>query len=109
VDTTSQDRPEEGQAVRRDVDRPTPGPFDASAGQGRQERPQTGLGAGGGRGVVGEAAVEPPSESDRAGAAAHQDASVVRRPEVVDEHAPVRDRLAVGPADLLEQVGNRLG
>ena len=44
-----------------------------------------------------------------ASCAAHQHAPVVRRAEVVEEHAPVGDRLAARPAEaLLQQVGYRL-
>jgi hypothetical protein len=37
------------------------------------------------------------------------DAAVVRRAEVVQEHARVDDRLAARPADPVEQLGHRLG
>ena len=40
---------------------------------------------------------------------AHQHAAVVRRAEVMEEHAPVDDRLAAGPADLVEQLRHGLG
>ena len=49
------------------------------------------------------------AEADRPGAAPHQHPPVVERAEVVDEHAPVDDRLAARPVDLLEQLGHRLG
>ena len=50
-----------------------------------------------------------PAAADRPGAGAHQHPPVRGRPEVVEEHAPVGDRLAARPADLLEQLRHRLG
>ena len=46
---------------------------------------------------------------DRPAAAPHQHAPVRGRAEVVDEHAPVGDRLAAGPAELGDQLRHRLG
>ena len=73
----------------------------AGAARARRARPSAAS--------VGEALVDLAAEPDRAGAAAHQHAAVVRRAEVVQEHAAVDDRLAAGPADLLEQLRHRLG
>ena len=56
-----------------------------------------------------EARIDPASGSDRARAASHQHPPVVRRPEVVEEHPAVADRLVAGPADLLQQLGHRFG
>ena len=67
------------------------------------------LGPRGRRLVAREAVVETAAEADRPASAAHQHASVVRRPEVVEEHPPVDDRLAADPADLGEQLRRRLG
>jgi len=100
---------EERQMVGGDVDRPTPRPLDARPAEPRQQPPQPGFGASGRRRIGREPPVECAAVSDRPGAAAHQHAPVVRRPEVVEEHPPVDDRLAGGPADLLEQLGFRLG
>ncbi len=55
------------------------------------------------------AAVEAGAHRDPAAAPAEGDAAVGRGAEVVDEGAAVGDRLAAGPADLLEHVGDRLG
>ena len=59
--------------------------------------------------VTREAPVDPAAEADRPRARAHEHAAVGGRPEVVEEHAAVGDRLAAGPADLREQLGHRLG
>ena len=64
---------------------------------------------GGGRCVVEEARADPAAVADRARARAHHDAPVGGRAEVVDEHPAVDDRLAARPADLGEQLRNRLG
>ena len=93
-------RAEERQMVGGNVDRPAPRPLDSHAGEPRQQARAGRLGARGRRHVEREAVVDTAAESDRPGAAAHQHASVVRRPEVVEEHPPVDDRLTAGPADL---------
>ena len=109
VDPRARLRPEERQMVGGDVDRAAPRALDASAGEPGEQAAQARLGARCGRAVGAEALVDAAAEADRARAAAHQHAPVVRRAEVVEEHAAVDDRLAAGPADLREQVGRGLG
>ena len=60
-------------------------------------------------GVALDAAAEAGAERERPAAPAEHDPAVVRGPEVVHERAAVGDRLAAGPAELLEHVGHRLG
>ncbi len=62
-----------------------------------------------GRDVVEDARPDPCARLEPARAAAHQHAPVGRRPEVVEEHAAVCDRLAACPSDLLQQFGDGLG
>ena len=109
VDPPPRHRAEERLVIRRDIDRPAPGVRDARRSEGGQQLPKPELRAPRRRGVGGEAPVDGSAEADRARAAAHQHAPVVRGAEVVDEHPPVRDRLTTGPADPLEQLGHRLG
>ena len=108
VDPRPRLRREERQVVGGDVDRPAPRALDARAREPGQQPPQPRLRALGGRQVAAEAVVDAAAESDRAGAAAHEHAPVVRRAEVVEEHPRVDDRLAAGPADLLDQLRRRL-
>ena len=49
------------------------------------------------------------TEAHPAAAPAEGDAAVARRAQVVEERAAVGDRLAAGPAELLEHVGHGLG
>src|SRR5689334_1916493 len=95
--------------VGGDVDRTAPRTLDARLREPGQQPPQPVIGTGRRRAVAREPLVERAAEPDRARTAAHEHASVVRRAEVVQEHAAVDDRLAVGPADLLEEVRNGLG
>ncbi len=108
VDPRPRLRREERQVVGGDVDRPAPRALDPRAREPGQQPPQPRLGALRRRQVAAEAIVDAPAESDRAGAAAHEHAPVVRRAEVVEEHPRVDDRLAPGPADLLHQPGRGL-
>ena len=82
----------------------------AAPGEAREE------GAGGARrsaattlGVELGAAAQPRAHRDPAAAPAEGDAAVRGGAEVVDQGAAVGDALAAGPADLLEQLGHRLG
>ena len=100
---------EERQLVARDVDRPAPRPLDLRGGEPGQQPAEALLGAGDCRRVVEEARVDPARPADRPGAGAHQHPPVRGRPEVVEEHPPVGDRLAARPADLLEQLRHGLG
>ena len=95
--------------IRGHIDRPSPRALDPRAGKAWQQPSQALLGTRGGRRVLGEARVDATAEADRPAAAPHEHPPVVRRPEVVDEHPPVDDRLAPGPADLGEQVRHGLG
>src|SRR5207244_11265209 len=95
-------RPEERQVVRGDVDRTAPGSFDPRGGETGKQPTQSTFGTCGRRGVVREAAVDPPTEPDRSGPAAHQHSAVVRRAEVMEEHSSVDNRLTPRPTDLLE-------
>src|SRR5437764_617453 len=108
VETLAGDGAEEGQVVGGDVDRAAPGALDPSLGAAGQQPPQARLGAARSRPVAAETVVDPAAEADRARAAPHQDPPVARRAEVVHEHAPVDDRLAPGPADLLDELRDRL-
>ncbi len=108
MDPLALHRPEERKVVGGDVDGSSPRALDPRSGQARQEATQTLLRSRGRRVVRGEARVHPAAKSDRARAATHQHAPVGGGAEVVQEHAPVEDRLAARPADLLEQRRNRL-
>ena len=55
------------------------------------------------------ATTDPRAAGDPASAPPERDPAVARRAEVVHEPAPVGDRLAAGPADLLEHIRHRLG
>ena len=102
-------RAEAGQVRRRDVDRPAPGVGDPPAGELREEaheRPSRVLDQ---HGVELEHVAPPGAIAHPAAAPAERDAAVRRRPEVVQQRACVRDRLAAGPAELLEHVRHRLG
>src|SRR5438105_8271411 len=95
--------------VRGHVDRTSPGAFDARIREAGKQSAETALRTGRGRAVPGEAIVEPSAEADGTGPAAHQDAAVVRRAEVVEEHASVDDRLPARPADPLDELRDGLG
>ena len=58
--------------------------------------------------VLREAVVHPAAEPDRAGAAPHQHAAVVRRPEVVDEH-PAHRRLPGRPVQPISRRSSGTG
>ena len=109
MDAAARHRADEGEAVGAYVDRTAPGVSHANVPEIGQQASEALLRPARRRRVVREAPVDPVAVADRAGAAAHQHASVRRRAEVVEEHAPVGDRLAPGPADLLEQLRDRLG
>ena len=82
---------------------------DRRSGEGRKQLAQAAFGAGLRGHVVEDPGADAVAEPEPARAAAHQHAPVWRRAEVVEEHAPVDDRLAPRPADLLEQLRHRLG
>ena len=107
VDPLTPHASEERQVVRGDVDGTAPCPLDPRLRQTGQQTAQAVFGARGGWEIAAEPPIDPAAQPDRARAAPHQDAPVVRRPEVVQEHAPVEDGLASGPADLLEQLRDR--
>ncbi len=102
-------RADERDVVGGDVDRAAPGRLDLRLREPGQQPPQAELRPARRRRVVREPPVDAVAVADRAGARAHQHATVVRRPEVVEEHAGVHDPLAARPADLGEEVGHRLG
>ena len=110
VDTTlARHRSEEREVVGRYVDRPSPRVLDACVCKTRKQSPQPALGTRRGRQIRGEALVDSPPKTDRPRTTAHQHAPVARCAEVVQEHPPVDDCLAPGPADLLEQLRHWLG
>ena len=86
-----------------------PMPVDSGLGEARQQPAQPLLGPPHGRRVVEEPRVDPATAADRTGGRAHQHPPVGRRPDVVEEHPAVRDRLAAGPADLRDEIRHRLG
>ena len=100
---------EERQPVRRHVDRPAPGALDAHTVEPGEQAAQAGLGAPLYRGVGEEAVVDLAAEPDLPGPGAHQHAAVVGRAEVVEERAPIGERLMPGPADLRERIRRGLG
>src|SRR5205085_12440718 len=104
VDLRSGNGAEKREVVGRHVDRPAPRAFDPRAREVGQETAQARLGPGRSRDVFAEASVDSAAEADRPRAAAHDDAAVVRRAEVVEEHAAVEDRLPPGPVDRREQL-----
>src|ERR687884_249550 len=61
------------------------------------------------RPVAREAPVDPAAEADRPRTAPHQHPPVVRRAEVVQEHAAVEHGLPAHPADPLQELRHRLG
>src|SRR5207248_3154117 len=95
------------EVVSRDVDRSATRPLEPDLGEIGQQEAKTGRCTSNRRPISGEAAVDATADPDRARAAPHHHPAVVRRPEVVQEHAPVGDRLTAGPVDLLEQVRDR--
>ncbi len=100
---------EERQMVGGHVDRAAPRALDPRAARpgSSRRRPRSARAA-----VAAsrrEPRVDPASEADRPRAAPHQHASVVGRAEVVEEHPPVDDRFAAGPADLAQKLRHRLG
>src|SRR5215203_6198929 len=100
---------EEGNVIGRDVDGATPRMLERDVDEGGQEAPEA-PGRAADRGdIVREPRIDPASGSDRARAASHQYPPVVRRSEIVEEHAAVADRFAAGPADLLQKLGYRFG
>ena len=109
VDPRARHGREERQLVAGDVDRPAPRSLDARGGEPGQQPAQPLLGPRDRRRVVEEARVDPAAAADRPRAGAHQHAAVLGRPEVVEEHPAVGDRLAARPADLREQLRHRLG
>ena len=59
--------------------------------------------------VVGEDRTDATVEARRADASAEGDAAILRGSEVADREARVGDRLAAGPAELSQPIGDRLG
>ena len=108
MDPRAGDGAEAGQPVGGDVDRAAPAGGDARVRESGEELTQTLVRARLRRQIVEHACANPAPGLQPPGAASHQDAAVGRRPEVVEEHAAVRDRLAARPADLLEQLRDRL-
>ena len=104
------ERADDRRVAGRDVDRPAPGVVDPPALEPGEEAAR-----GGGR------PRPPPRRRPRRGrrsrapathaaaAPAERDPAVGRGAEVVEQVAGVGDALAPGPADLLEQLGHRLG
>ncbi|MDB5092890.1 MAG: hypothetical protein JWO85_991, partial [Candidatus Eremiobacteraeota bacterium] len=91
-----------------DIDRAAPCAFDLGAREAGQQTAQAGFCTRCSGGIVREARVHAAAEADRPAAAPHDDAAVVGRAEVMEEHPSVDDRLAAGPADLGEEVRHRL-
>ena len=91
VDPGRRNGADERHVVGRDVDRAAPRRLDLHVREGGQEPAKPFLCTPRSRRVVREALVDPRAEADRPGARAHQHAAVVRRAEVVQEHARVVD------------------
>ena len=94
---------------RGGVDRAAPGVGDAAAGEVGEVIEQVAAVGLDDVGVDLGAAVEAGAHRDPAAAPAEGDAAVGRGAEVVDEGAAVGDRLAAGPAELLDHLGDGLG
>ena len=101
--------PEDRQVRGGDVDRPAPGMRHLTAAGLREEARQALTRRRDDVAVELESVRGAASDAHRAAAPAEHDPAVAGRPCVVDECPAVHDRLAVRPAELLQDVGNRLG
>ena len=100
---------DQGEVGGGGVDRAAPGVGEGAALEAGEVVPEVVAVSGDDVGVELGAAVQAGAHRDVAAAPAEGDAAVGRGAEVVDQGAAVGDALAAGPADLLEQLGHRLG
>src|SRR5579862_8980183 len=101
--------PDERQRGWRALDRAAPVMSDADPAQGWKRPREVARDFHRAPRVAVEPGANRAAERQRAAAFAEYDSAVARRPIVVDPHLRIRDRAAIGPADLPEPFWHRLG